>query len=135
MILEIGRNSNKSGYFNSSGFTLIEALVAVTLLSIGIISIFGVYHAGLTAIGAADNSLRADILFREQMDRFLSGDTMEASMGDTGGERPLVWRLDVKPVSRAVSGNLREITMTVTDKDGASRVLTSYACAPYDVSR
>lgn len=122
-------STGKNRSDRASGFTLIEVLVAVLLVSICTVSIFGVFHASLTALGAADNSLRADLIAREEMDRAVASDSPAAAAGESAGPRPLAWRVDVLPVPGSAAGNLRGVVVTVSDKDGARRALSAYARA------
>jgi type II secretion system protein I len=49
------------------GFTLIEVMVAVLILSTGIIVVLQGYQLALSALEAARDSLRADVVLRERM--------------------------------------------------------------------
>jgi prepilin-type N-terminal cleavage/methylation domain-containing protein len=49
------------------GFTLIEILVTLVILSVGIVAILHAFQSSLTALGAAGDSLRAELAIREKM--------------------------------------------------------------------
>ncbi len=97
----------RAGASCRSAFTLIETLVAVTVLSVGIVLVLQAMTHGMVALDAARDSLRAAWLCREglaalHVEAQRAGGVEEKS--DRGGfARPFgdyEWRLSVEPMWR-----------------------------------
>jgi prepilin-type N-terminal cleavage/methylation domain-containing protein len=60
--------SSKSSLHGRSGFTLIEVLVAMVVLSVSLVSIFQLFSGGLNARRRAEEVARATFHAREKME-------------------------------------------------------------------
>lgn|GEM_PF-6199226 len=69
----------------SHGFTLIEVLVAVAVLSIGVVVIIQGYQTALAGLGAAREMIRASLLAAEQV---ADGELQALAAGETVGQPP-----------------------------------------------
>jgi len=57
---------------NKQGFSLIEAIVAMTVLSVGLLGLIGLFGAGYQALDGGDNRTIATKLARDQMEMLRS---------------------------------------------------------------
>jgi type II secretion system protein I len=97
---------------NRSGFTLIEVLVAVTILSIGVVAIMQAFSVSLDALRRSHDVVRASDVMREQ----LAEAEMTAILGqkldpvyqgrETAPEGGMVWQTTVVPVPDASVSDL-----------------------------
>jgi general secretion pathway protein I len=106
-----------------SGFTLLEIVVAMAIVSIGIVAVLQIFSLGLRLAGASAGRTNAVAYSREAIDSFLVRKSF-----DTGGDggtfgRTLRWQVDVDPIrddSQDAPANwqVTEITMTLHYPDG-----------------
>jgi prepilin-type N-terminal cleavage/methylation domain-containing protein len=92
-----------------NGFTLIEVLVAVAVLSIGVVVIIQGYQTALAGLGAAREMIRASLLAAEQV---ADGELQALASGESAG-RPLAG-------DGVYAGWLGETQMRVTRGDGTA---------------
>ena len=71
--------------FVRSGFTLIEVLVAVAVLSIGVVVIIQGYQTALAGLGAAREMIRASLMAAEQV---ADGELQALAAGEAFGQPP-----------------------------------------------
>ncbi len=62
---------------NSSGFTLLEILVAVSVLGIAVVVVFQLFSANLNAIAASEDYVSATIMANAKMREILDEDKLE----------------------------------------------------------
>ena len=134
------RASPKDGDDRGSdcGLTLIEVLVAMTIMGIGLLVILSGFVEGSRARRNAYLQTRAVFLSQQVMDEWLAEAPLEAG-GEEGGweEDPLYhWSLEVNPYTPEGAEEdeppLMELTLTTSWPDGASErsiVLKSLAPA------
>lgn len=66
------RTSHKTDLCRNKGFTLIEVVVALAILSISIVTVLQLFSGGLRSIKVSDDYLRASILARNKMNELES---------------------------------------------------------------
>ncbi len=117
---------------NRSAFTLVEVLVAVVILSTGIVSVLHAYNASLVALGVARDRLWSTALIKEKLTELETAvadgdDPMGLSSKGWFDEPRDAFRFDVSvedcqlPVAASEKvGGLHEIRVTVW-RDGEER--------------
>ena len=124
-----------------AGFTLIEVLVTVVILSVGIVAILEAFQASLVALGAAQDSLRGTLLAREKMGDVelqclarKSGPPSSRETFDAGLYRGFRRVCDVEGVESAGGKQqamaLYRVTVSVSKGSGPSRAVTTYVGVP-----
>jgi Tfp pilus assembly protein PilV len=117
-----------------SGFTLIEALVAAVLVSIGVVAIFG----GIAALNRAESRARdADLLQSLALQKMNEmGTVTDPRTASTGGDfsdrgyPDATWDLDIEP-----SGTQNVDKITVTARRGqAEQKMTQMLYIPPDTT-
>ncbi len=101
------------------GFTLIEVLVAVVILSTGIVLILSAYDSSLAALRSANDSMRAHLLLKEKLDSAELATFCGTSAGefaDIAGD--YAWRMKVSTPIGHEDTTAREVVVTVWRKDG-----------------
>ncbi len=110
-------------------FTLIEVLIAVVVLSTGIVLVLQGLHGILTVWEAAVDRMRSVMLAREQMTEVLLSVTDgEAPEAGAGGAGQYLWRVEVEPrrmpgTATAAGGQLHAVRCVVR-RDGGVREYT-----------
>jgi prepilin-type N-terminal cleavage/methylation domain-containing protein len=89
---------------HSAGFTLLETLIALTILAIALVSLFQAQSTGLRTVDAADNYGKARILAHALLANAMSGAGKPPRPAD-GREGAFVWSVSVS----LASGDLAEI--------------------------
>jgi len=110
--------------FSCKGFTLVEIMLTVTILSIGLIGILRAYAASLNALDAAQESIESSCLLKDKMaeielkEKEDNGLPEEISHGRFGGGFDnYQWELDIHSLPGV---KLNEATVTVY-RDGHTR--------------
>ena len=111
MILRIGNNQH-------SGFTLVEIMLTITILTVGIIGILRAYATSINALEVSRDTIDAVCLLKEKMAE------IEQTAIDEGGISPgsssgrfedefenFLWKLEVKTGSIE---DLNEVTLVVS---------------------
>ena len=113
------------------GFTLLEVLVAFSVLAVGLGVAFEIFSTGLRGAQSADALTRAVLIAESRL--ALVGTEIELNLGEAQGETDdgLQWRVDIReqPIlegedERVVTPSLpvlREIVVTVSWEDIAGR--------------
>lgn len=80
------------------GFTLLEIIVAFTILSVALVGLIQAFGAGLRGLGAAQASAAAVMLARSKLDEV--GLTIPLEDGESNGETEdgYRWRVSIAPV-------------------------------------
>ncbi|MBL0732372.1 MAG: type II secretion system protein [Desulfosarcina sp.] len=112
---------------STAGFTLIEILVALVILSIALVTIMQLFSGGLKASRIAGDYTQAIFLAREKMEELLLEE--ETSAEATGGEfnNNYKWRAEITPFSLDVDDyekvpvEVYEISVSVSRKDGTGK--------------
>jgi prepilin-type N-terminal cleavage/methylation domain-containing protein len=118
MISEIGRNKR--------GFTLVEIMVSIAILSMGLVFILQSFIHSLHILNIAKNNLQAVSLAEENMVKFKMGSSRDANLyfGNTNGDTVFnninfTWQVKLSHVGE--SEDLHEISSLVSWKQGRSR--------------
>ncbi len=96
------------------GFTLVEVLVVLVIISIGILPLALVQTRARQEVSEADRYTQAAILAQRQLET-VKGLGFAAAAPDSGLEGPLFWRTDVDDVDLG----LRRIRVTVIFPHGS----------------
>jgi general secretion pathway protein I len=109
----------------SAGFTLLEVLVAMTIVGIGVVTLLEVFSLGLRL--AARSSLQTEALTysRQVMDGILARPTMEDGAEQGKYRNQARWKLQVQTVRDPSSAltldtnlELKEVSLDLTVDDG-----------------
>ena len=107
---------------SNKGFTLVEVLLAVSILSIGIVGVLRGYATSINALGIAQESANAVCLLKEKMLE-IEQIALEQKGIETGrssgefkddGQEGYSWTLESKPAAIA---DLNEVIITVSHKE------------------
>ena len=114
-----------------SGLTLVEVLVAVVILSFGIVAVLVAFQQTLSALGTARDAVYAGLLLREKMAEIdlhivEERDLPVLASEDTFPEPHTAfrWTLTEREIESGDRMSLHEIVLTVR-RDGASREYTA----------
>jgi len=95
------------------GFTLVEVLIAMTLVVVGLVLIAQAFSAGLKAMGASDQSTVARFLLEQKLAEFesLPFTSLQSDEGDFGDDYPdYRWVAEVETTDLA---NLVQMNLSV----------------------
>jgi len=92
------------------GFTLLEVMVAVAVMSIGIVGALQLFSGSLRLVGEADRQTRALVLGRSLVDEAMWRAILEEGT-TTGEEGEYRWALTTRPIERELIG----MTETIDD--------------------
>ncbi len=88
------------GKLNHSGFTLIETLVAVIVLSICIVVIMQVFSSGLKALPSTQNYLKAFLYARNKMEQvLLTGNFQQGESSGSQADGTFSWQMNISEES------------------------------------
>jgi general secretion pathway protein I len=90
--------SSKSSLHGRSGFTLIEVLVAMVVLSVSLVSIFQLFSGGLNARRRAEEVGRATFHAREKMEELLLYPEMTPGVLEGAWEDGYSWEAQIEEV-------------------------------------
>lgn len=105
-----------------TGFTLLEIVVALAIVSIGVVAVLQIFSLGLRLAGASAARTDAVAYSREALDSFLVRKAFDGG-GEAGSfGRTLKWQVDVDPIrddSQDAPPNwqVSEITVTLSYPD------------------
>ena len=103
---------------NSSGFTIIEVLIAITMLSIGLLGALGATAATIRVLGESDRMVTAAYQATRQLEELEALGCAAASGGSATVQGvDLTWT-----VAGATTDQLRAITLTTGFQMGRGRV-------------
>jgi len=105
-----------------TGFTLLEIVVAMAIVSIGVVIVLQVFSLGLRLAGASAARTDAVAYSREAIDSFLVRKAFDGRSESGSFGRALRWQVDVDPIrddSQDAPANweVAEITMTLRYPD------------------
>jgi prepilin-type N-terminal cleavage/methylation domain-containing protein len=120
-----------SGGMSRAGFTLIEILVAVAVLSVGVVAIFTALHVCVLALEQSRYTMRAGALLQEKLETLSeNGGEIEPDTGQfSSPDDDFQWRVDVSGEETDRSARLETVTVTVwsegrTEKSVQTRFYT-----------
>jgi general secretion pathway protein I len=90
------RSSDESRRGSSAGFTLLETLTALTILSIALVGLFEAHQQGLRTAGSAADYARARIFAQGLLADATSGWSSEP-VSKRGSDGQFAWSIDVTP--------------------------------------
>ena len=110
---------------SDKGFTLIEVLLAVSILAIGIIGVLRAYATSVDALEVGQENIDAVCLLKEKMSEIeqdalkQKGVLPETSTGEFEGNfADYKWELDIKP---STVDSLNEVKLTVFHKENTRK--------------
>ena len=77
------------------GFTLIEILVAMSVLAISLVVILQLFSGGLKSVRLSNQYTRAIFYAREKMEEILLTEDLEEGRQEGESEEPLGWRAEI----------------------------------------
>ena len=93
----IFKNCSSNDIMKDAGFTLLEVMVALAILAIALVSLFGSQSSSVALATEARFNIQAPLLAQLQLARSLSATEMYADSGDFGDEFPgFQWELMVE---------------------------------------
>lgn len=101
----------------NKGFTLLELILALAILSFGLIAIIGSFTAGLRASKLIQDEITAQSLAQQKMEELLMQESLTwgYSDGDFGPDYPLFcWQTEIIPQD---DPDLQKITLILSWKD------------------
>jgi prepilin-type N-terminal cleavage/methylation domain-containing protein len=115
-----------SRFRSSRGFTLLEIVVAMTIVGLGVVTLLEVFSSGLRLGARSQDRTEVITQGRQVMDQFLAGRTLaegteQGIIGENGR-----WKLQVQPVRSAEElslGNdweLKEIALDIIVAESSS---------------
>jgi prepilin-type N-terminal cleavage/methylation domain-containing protein len=115
-----------SRFRSSRGFTLLEIVVAMTIVGLGVVTLLEVFSSGLRLGARSQDRTEVITQGRQVMDQFLAGRTLaegteQGIIGENGR-----WKLQVQPVRSAEElslGNdweLKEIVLDIIVPESSS---------------
>jgi prepilin-type N-terminal cleavage/methylation domain-containing protein len=115
-----------SRFHSSRGFTLLEIVVAMTIVGLGVVTLLEVFSSGLRLGARSQDRTEVITQGRQVMDQFLAGRTLaegteQGIIGENGR-----WKLQVQPVRSAEElslGNdweLKEIALDIIVPESSS---------------
>jgi len=115
-----------------AGFTLIEVLITLVILSTGIIVVLRAFETSLSALGESRDSLRATMLIKERMIEVESaacrdGDIRQDNGSFDGAFSDYEYEMDAVPCERVGSNILHKVKVSVWRKDfGRTSSVSTY---------
>ncbi len=105
-------------YFHpKKGFTLVELIMAVSILSVGIVLVLRSFLSIVTALDSSQNLIKALQFLEAKMSevRLVKGDTLQKTQGEINiGSRKASWNLELSPLeSEDSEESLEEIKLKV----------------------
>jgi general secretion pathway protein I len=85
------------------GFTLLEVLIATSIMSIGIVAALELFSGSLRLAGDARHQSQAMVLVRSLMDEEVWRDVLEEGIR-TGTEGAYSWTVETRPIERELVG-------------------------------
>ena len=107
------------------GFTLIEVLVALTLLAIAAVPLFQVFTTGLRSIDASDRAVRALAIAEAALARADAEERWRRGRSSGSAAGGYEWEIEVSPAGiarpREATGQLYHVAVRVTWPQGVRR--------------
>lgn len=103
-----------------AGFTLLEVMVSLAILSMGILMVIQLFSGGLDLARAASDHTGAVLLAREKMAQTLVEKDLKAGVTGGAGADGLQWKVEVSPYDNkiaAASEGLSIMKVVVSVKD------------------
>lgn len=118
---DVEKNSQIPG---ARGFTLLEILVSMAVLSVVLIAVYRLHAQSITATRTAQFQAVAPLLARQKLAELeiFGLDRLSADNGDFGEHHPgFTWQVEVEGVASQwlgeVGENLRQIDLTISSAD------------------
>lgn len=104
------------------GVSLIEMIVAVLILSIAVVGLFGVFDQAASSVAANRDRLLAGLVARNAAEEIQLGLTFPTEQVQMAGQ---IWQ--VSSEIRRTSGGFEEVTISVTSQSGrAGAAIVTY---------
>lgn len=85
------------------GFTLLEVMIATSIMAVGIVGALELFSGSLRLAGNADRQSAATVLARAKIDEELWRDVLEDNRRD-GAEGGFAWTVITRPIDRELIG-------------------------------
>jgi general secretion pathway protein I len=112
---------------SAAGFTLIEILVALVILSVALVTIMQLFSGGLKAAGIAGDYTQAIFLAREKIEELLLEKETPAETAEGVFNNDYKWQTESTPFSLYANDNnkvpveIYEIRVSVSRRDGTGK--------------
>lgn len=109
----------------TTAFSLVEILVALTILSVGIVGILGVFSLGIRAAGKSDRSMQALELAESKLELAASAATW-AVRNETQSQDGLEWTMVTQDAPKGLQVTSIEVSWTERGKSQLIRLSRLY---------
>ncbi len=112
---------------NSRGFSLIEVLVAIVVLSTGIVAVLYSFDTAVSALAASRDVMRSNLLLQQKLDEISWRGLPHADVGEfSGTDSEFYWKITAAPSHASLRPGLNDITVSVSrGEDGPRQVLVT----------
>lgn len=108
MILPTGRKPSRSG------LTLIEVLVAVAVLSTGLVLVLGAFDSSMSGLRSARDTIMAYFLLEEILSAVdVAGVDYRSGVHDEEGEVPHTWSVESVPIATGYGSDYSKISASL----------------------
>lgn len=117
---------------SSSGFTLLEVLIAFVILSLTLAAVFGAFSTGLQSLGTAEEAELAVLRAQSKLESAGLTEPLVASQTNGDFEDGAGWQVDIEPFTaeEAGQGQLFEVRVSVASANGRRVELKSLRWSP-----
>ena len=111
----LSRWTRSSARLRSNGFSLMEVMVALAIMSVSVVAVFQLYSLALRSVKKADDYTSAVLHARSMMDdAYALSDLSEAAASKDFGQYKVIRDVVVQAASEDGKIKLYQITVTVT---------------------
>jgi general secretion pathway protein I len=117
---------------SSSGFTLLEVLIAFVILSLTLAAVFGAFSTGLHSLGTAEDAELAVLRAQSKLESAGLIEPLAASQTNGDFADGAGWQVDIEPFTAEEpgQGQLFEVRVSVASANGRRVELKSLRWSP-----